>query len=62
MFFKVITIFPQMFESYLKQSILKKAIDSEKIKIDLSGHNPGLYFIEIFSGDKVYQQKVQVFK
>lgn len=35
MFFKVITIFPKMFESYLNQSILRKAIDSEKIKIDI---------------------------
>src|SRR3990170_7713972 len=35
MFFKVVSIFPKMFESYLNQSILRKAIDSETIKIDI---------------------------
>ena len=35
MVFQVITIFPKMFESYLSQSILKKALDSKIIQIKI---------------------------
>ncbi len=31
--FDILTLFPQMFESYVQQSILKKAIDNELVKI-----------------------------
>ena len=36
MVFQVITIFPKMFESYLNQSILKKALDSKIIQIKVT--------------------------
>jgi len=37
-YFHIITIFPEMFDSYLKESILKRAIENKHIKINF--YNP----------------------
>src|SRR5581483_7887524 len=36
--FHVVTLFPQAFDSYLGQSIIKRAIEDKKIKVDF--YNP----------------------
>src|SRR3990167_832953 len=38
MYFHIITLFPKAFDSYLGESILKRAIEDKKIKV--SFHNP----------------------
>ncbi|MGK0289468.1 MAG: tRNA (guanine37-N1)-methyltransferase [bacterium] len=33
--FQILTLFPEIFSSFLSQSLLKKAVDQERIKVDL---------------------------